>query len=120
MMRCVFGKSYMDIPNSVPESIGYTTRGFLCYFLVWMIYTPFLFRRPYQLRNLFTGSCLASFPAVFGLFIYCIVKSGGRLGLADTAGSVKMDTSSTAWLVIYTMSSSISNGAAYVSDCRPN
>lgn len=114
MMRCIFGHAYTDIPNHVPESIGYTTKDFLCYFLVWMLYTPFLFRRPYQLRNFFTGACLASIPAVFGLFIYCIVKSGGKLGLAENAGSVKMDTSTTAWLVVYAMASSISNGAAYI------
>jgi NCS1 family nucleobase:cation symporter-1 len=114
VMRCIFGHSYTNIPNTVPASIGYTTRDFLCYFLMWMIYTPFLFRRPYQMRNLFTVSCFASFPAVVGLFIYCVAKSGGKLGLAENEGSVKMSTSTTAWLVIYTMSSSISNGAAYI------
>jgi len=104
----------MKILNGVPESVGYTTRGFLCYFLLWIVYTPFLFQRPYQLRDLFTMPCVASFPSVIRLFIYYIASSKGQLGLDKNVGIERTSGSSTAWLVVYTVSSSLSNGAAYI------
>lgn len=114
MMTCIFGHAYTDIPNHVPESIGYRTRDFLCYFLVWLIATPFLFRRPHQLRWFFTVSCVLSFPSIFGLFIYCITLSKGNLGLNENVGTQKLDKGAAAWLAIYSLTSSISNGSTYV------
>lgn len=115
MLKAVFGHSYVNMPNHVPESIGYQTKDFLCYLLFWLIYTPFLFRRPHQIKLLFTMACVFCFPAVFGLFIYCIASSKGKLGLGDNFDSTgSLGTSDTAWLVIYGMTSSISNGSPYI------
>lgn len=113
ILRAIFGHSYTSIPNHVPESIGYTTRDFLCYFLVWVIYLPLLLRRPYQMKFLFTTACVLSFPAIFGTFIYCMVQSGGKLGLGEFA-TTELSKSRRAWLIIYAFSSTISNGSSYI------
>lgn len=113
MITAIFGHHYTNIPNYIPASIGYTTKNFLCYLLVWIIYLPLLLRRPYQMKWFFTSSCVLSFPAIFGLFIYCIVKSGGRVSLEEFEGTV-LSSSQKAWLIIYAFSSTISSGSSYI------
>lgn len=112
--KAIFGHHFTDIPNRVPASVGYTTQQFLTYFVLWALYIPFIFRRPHQLRWFFSGNSLVAFPAVTALFIYCMVQSKGKLALGDGLDSKKMSTSQTAWMVIYAMTSTISNGAAYI------
>ncbi|KAL4971013.1 permease for cytosine/purines, uracil, thiamine, allantoin-domain-containing protein [Aspergillus stella-maris] len=113
MMMAIFGRHFTDIPNHVPESIGYTTQQFLCYFLVWVIMVPLLFKRPYQMKWFFTSSCILSFPAIFGLFIYCLVKSNGKISL-DSFESSPLSQSEKAWQIIYAFSSTISSGSSYI------
>ncbi|KAL4795187.1 permease for cytosine/purines, uracil, thiamine, allantoin-domain-containing protein [Aspergillus venezuelensis] len=113
MMMAIFGRHFTDIPNHVPESIGYTTQQFLCYFLVWVIMIPLLFKRPYQMKWFFTSSCILSFPAIFGLFIYCLVKSGGKISL-DSFKSSPLSQSEKVWQIIYAFSSTISSGSSYI------
>lgn len=113
MLIAIFGSSYTNIPNHVPESIGYTTRDFLCYFLVWVLYIPLLFRRPYQMRWFFATACVLSFPAIFGLFAYCMVRSGGKLSL-ETFEAGGLTSSQRAWQIVYAFSSTISNGSTFI------
>ncbi|KAL4872565.1 permease for cytosine/purines, uracil, thiamine, allantoin-domain-containing protein [Aspergillus spectabilis] len=112
-MMTIFGQHFPDIPNQVPGSIGYTTQKFLCYFISWVIMIPFLFKRPYQMKWFFTSSCILSFPAIFGLFIYCLIQSGGEISLKEFGCSL-LSTSAKAWQIIYAFSSTISNGATYI------
>lgn len=114
VLRAIFGDGYTNMPNHVPASIGYTTRDFLCYFLVWVAYLPLLLRRPHQMRWIFGAACALSFPSIFGLFIYCMVQSGGKLSLDSQFGSEKLSTGEQAWQVIYALSSTISNGSPYI------
>ncbi|KAL3475606.1 permease for cytosine/purines, uracil, thiamine, allantoin-domain-containing protein [Aspergillus californicus] len=113
MMMAIFGHHFTDIPNHVPTRIGYTTQQFLCYFLVWVIMIPLLFKRPYQMKWFFTSSCILSFPAIFGLFIYCLVKSGGKISLEEFESSL-LSNSAKAWQIIYVFSSTISSGSSYI------
>lgn len=114
MMKAIFGTHYTNIPNHVPASIGYTTQNFLCYFLVWVFYLPLLFKRPYQMKWLFTTACVLSFPAIFGLFIYCMVQSHGKIGLDDHFSSTSLTASEKSWQIIYAFSSSVSNGSSFI------
>ncbi|TQB75401.1 hypothetical protein MPDQ_003090 [Monascus purpureus] len=55
------------------------------------------------------------FKAIFGHHFTDIPnQSKGKLALEDSLDSKKMSTSQTAWMVIYAMTSTISNGAAYI------
>lgn len=114
--KAIFGRYYTDIPNHVPEGVGYSTRQFLTYFVLWVLYIPFIFRRPYQLRWFFNGNALVAFPAVTALFIYCMAQAKGNPGLGDNLDHVKTrgNLDQTGWMVIYAMTGSISNGAAYI------
>ncbi|KAL3713731.1 hypothetical protein TMatcc_002436 [Talaromyces marneffei ATCC 18224] len=114
MMKAIFGHHFTDIPNHVPASIGYTTQDFLCYFLVWVLMIPLLFKRPYQMKWFFTSSGILSFSAIFGLFIYCMVKSGGRISLDQFSTTNDLTPTQKKWQLIYAFSSTISNGSSYI------
>ncbi|KZF19513.1 putative allantoin permease [Xylona heveae TC161] len=80
MLQAIFGHHYTDIPNGMPESMGFTTQQMLGFFLFWLIHIPFVFLRPYQLRGFFSFKSAISFPAMLGLFIYCMATTKGKLG----------------------------------------
>ena len=105
MLQAVFGSNFTDIPNHVPASIGFTTQQFLAFFLYWLIHIPFVFLRPNQLKWLFTLKMFTMIPAMTGLFIFCMVNTGAKLG----GGVIKSGTAvnSTAWLFMYAINSGL-------------
>ncbi|KUJ13929.1 uncharacterized protein LY89DRAFT_736928 [Mollisia scopiformis] len=77
VFQCVFGHSWTNLHNSLPESSGTTTRFMVAYFLYWCFQFGSCFFRPDQLRWLITfKACTIPF-ACLGLFIWSLVRSGG-------------------------------------------
>lgn len=74
---CIFGHKFTDIPNHIPQSVGITTSGMLAFFLFWYVHFPFCAFRPYQLRGFFWYKSIIVLPAVWGLFIFCMVNTKG-------------------------------------------
>ncbi|KAL1311111.1 hypothetical protein AAFC00_001316 [Neodothiora populina] len=85
MLRAVFGHYYTEIPNHIPESMGITSAGMLAFFLFWLCHLPFTFFRPYQLAGFFWFKTAVMIPAVWGLFIFCMVNTKGQVGLTHIA-----------------------------------
>lgn len=65
-------KEAMLTPNS--------TQGMLAFFLFWLVHFPFCAFRPYQLRAFFWFKSIIVLPAVWGLFIFCMVNTKGNVG----------------------------------------
>lgn len=117
MLRAVFGHNYTDIPNHIPESIGITSAGMLAFFLFWLIHLPFTFFRPYQLKNFFWFKSIIVMPAVWGIFIFCMVNTKGNIGLGqlnNTAGTAK--SSGWGWFFVYAINSGMGNTATLITN----
>ena len=108
MLTAVFWKSYTDIPNHVPASIGFTTQQFLAFFLYWLVHIPFTLLRPFQLRWLFTFKMFTVVPACFGLFIFCMVNTHAKLGHGLPQSS-HVSASSFSWFIMYAINAGLGN-----------
>ncbi|KAI6792997.1 hypothetical protein KC361_g6435 [Hortaea werneckii] len=53
LLRCVFGSSWWDMTNHLPDSAGITSRNLLAFFLFWMIEMPFCAVHPSKIKMLF-------------------------------------------------------------------
>ena len=111
MLRCVFD-GYTSIPNTIPASVGITSAGMLAFFLFWLVHFFFCAFRPYQLRWFFTFKVAVMLPAVFGLFIFCMVNTKANVG-SVYAGSI---TSGKAWFVLQAINAGMGNTASLITN----
>lgn len=114
MLRAIFGHNFVNIPNHIPTSAGITTNVMLAFFLSWLVHLPFCYFRPYQLRRFFWFKTIVSLPAMFGLFIWAMVNTGGHIGKLYTASSTS--TSTTAWLILAGINSGMGNTATLITN----
>lgn len=112
MLRAVFGHLYEDIPNHIPASMGITSAGMLAFFLFWLAHFPFTFFRPYQLNKFFWFKVAVMIPAVWGLFIFCMVTTKGKIGLGHLATS----GTSSGWFWMYAINSGMGNTATLITN----
>jgi NCS1 family nucleobase:cation symporter-1 len=115
VLRAIFGHNYTDIPNSIPASQGITSAGMLAFFLFWLMHLPFTALRPYQLKWLFNLKIVTMIPAVFGLFIFCMVNTNGRIG----AGHLTQTSASTGgwgWFFVYSINAGMGNTATLITN----
>lgn len=114
-MRAVFGHNWTDIPNHIPASQGISSAGLLAFFLFWLLHFPFTFLRPYQLKWLFNLKIFTMIPAVFGLFIFCMVNTKGHIG----ASHLSQTTSATGgwgWFFVYSINAGMGNTATLITN----
>ena len=113
MLRAIFGSSFHDIPNSIPESVGITTNRMIAFFLFWLIHFYFCFYRPYQLVRFFWFKGVVMLPAVFGVFIYCMVATKAQFGgaLPAVTGSRPLG-----WLFMHAINSGMGNQATLITN----
>lgn len=105
ILRCIFGGGFSDIPNHIPESMGITSSRMLAFFLFWLLHlclTPF---RPYQLRPFFWLKVIVIMPAIFGLFIFCMVNTKANLSTVIDG----TQDGSRAWFIIYAINAGMGN-----------
>ncbi len=112
ILRCIFGHNFTDIPNHIPESVGITTSGMLAFFLFWLVHFPFCAFRPYQLRAFFWFKSIVVLPAVWGLFIFCMVNTKANLGSVYTT---KIEGNH-GWFIMYAINSGMGNTATLITN----
>ncbi|KAG4414802.1 hypothetical protein IFR04_012074 [Cadophora malorum] len=112
ILRCIFGHSYVDIPNRIPESVGITTSGMLAFFLFWLIHFPFCAFRPYQLKAFFWFKSIIVLPSIWGLFIFCMVNTKANVGSVYTS---KIDGNK-GWFIMYAINSGMGNTATLITN----
>lgn len=111
MLRAVFGHNYTDIPNHIPVSMGITSAGMLAFFLFWLIHLPLTFFRPYQLKKFFWFKAIVMAPAIFGLFIFCMVNTHGKIGLGHLTSTAKTANDGWGWFFVYSINAGMGNTA---------
>lgn len=117
MLRAVFGHNYVNIPNHIPESVGITSAGMLAFFLFWLIHLPLTFLRPYQLKKFFWFKTIVMLPAIWGLFIFCMVNTKGNIGLThldETSAIAGAD--GWGWFFVYAINSGMGNTATLITN----
>lgn len=97
MLRAIFGDSYKNMPNHLPASAGIATNKMIAFFIFWLIHLGFCFFRPYQLTKFFWFKGFIMVPAVFGVFIYCMVETGGQVNHTLPQANA---TSGMGWFII--------------------
>jgi NCS1 family nucleobase:cation symporter-1 len=112
ILRCIFGHNYTEIPNHIPASVGITTAGMLAFFLFWCVHLPFCALRPYQLRTFFWVKSIIVLPAVWGLFIFCMVNTKGNVGSVYASKITK----SKGWFIMYAINSGMGNTATLITN----
>lgn len=114
MLRAIFGDSYTNIPNTLPASAGITSSGLVAFLIFWLIQFPFTFLRPYQLRLFFWIKAFVMVPAIWGLFIFCMVNTKGRLGL----GGLSKDSSNDGWgwFFLWSINAGMGNTATLITN----
>lgn len=105
MLRCVFGRLYEDIPNTIPASMGITTAGMLSFFLFWCVHFPFCALRPYQMKWFFWFKTAVMVPSILGLFIFCLADTKGNIG-SVYSGSI---TGNKAWYILQAINAGMGN-----------
>lgn len=113
ILRCIFGHNYTDIPNHIPESVGITTAGMLAFFLFWLVHFPFCAFRPYQLRAFFWFKSIIILPAVWGLFIFCMVNT--KANISGGLYKEKIEGSK-GWFIMYAINSGMGNTATLITN----
>lgn len=113
MLRAIFGDSYNNIPNRIPESAGITTKGMLAFILFWLIHLIFCFFRPYQLKKFFWFKGFIMLPAVAGVFIYCMIESRGKVSNTLAQSSV---TGGVGWAIMHGINSGMGNTATLITN----
>ncbi|KAI1394733.1 uracil permease-like protein [Hypoxylon fuscum] len=113
MLRAIFGDSYNNIPNHIPESAGISTKKMLAFFLFWLIHFFFCFFRPYQLRKFFWFKGFIMIPAVVGVFIYCMIETKGDVDHKLAKNSV---AASTGWAIMHAINSGMGNTATLITN----
>ncbi|KAF7944085.1 hypothetical protein EAE96_010495 [Botrytis aclada] len=114
ILRCIFGHNFTDIPNHIPESIGITSANMLAFFLFWLVHFPFCAFRPYQLRAFFWFKSIVVLPAVFGLFIFCMVNTKGKVG--SVYQSTLGEGAAYGWFIMYGINSGMGNTATLITN----
>ncbi|TEY44942.1 hypothetical protein BOTCAL_0340g00090 [Botryotinia calthae] len=114
ILRCIFGHNFTDILNHIPESIGITSANMLAFFLFWLVHFPFCAFRPYQLRAFFWFKSIVVLPAVFGLFIFCMANTKGRVGSVYT--STLGEGAAYGWFIMYGINSGMGNTATLITN----
>ncbi|KEF52007.1 uncharacterized protein A1O9_11997 [Exophiala aquamarina CBS 119918] len=78
LLRCIFGDSYWNLPNHIPQSSHITVQqliGIIVYWFMtcWTLSIPIpKLRRAYEIQMLLTP------PTIIGLFIFCVVTGRGH------------------------------------------
>jgi len=116
ILQAVFGSGFTNIPNHIPESVGITSGGMLAFFLFWLLHLGFCAFRPYQLRKFFWFKSIVIVPACWGLFIFCMVNTGGQLGLTGLSETGAGAGGAWGWFFVSAINSGMGNTATLITN----
>ena len=104
--------SYRHLHNSLSASAGVDTRGFLSFFLFWLLSLPALWFPVHKVRHLFTVKAIYSPIAAIAFFAWAISRAHG-IGPIVHQGST-IHGSTLAWAFVKGVMSCIGNFAALI------
>jgi NCS1 family nucleobase:cation symporter-1 len=105
-LRCIFGSSWENIPNTLPASAGITSKNLLAFFIFWIVQFPVMFVHPTVMRHLFVVKAVATTAGLFGVFGWAVHTNGGSLGSFEYNGTIKvLSGSALVWPMIQAINS---------------
>ncbi|KAK4541783.1 hypothetical protein LTR36_007315 [Oleoguttula mirabilis] len=105
MTQCIraIWPSYLDIPNTIPASVGITTQEMVSHFIFWSIQFPILLTPPHKLKWFFWFKAVVVIIASVGTVIAMTMKAGGIGDIWNQPYEVHGSTRS--WLIMSSMMS---------------
>ncbi|AET39066.1 uracil permease Ecym_3603 [Eremothecium cymbalariae DBVPG len=113
MLKAIFGT---DVDTKMPTTINdpnLTSYQFLCFMIFWCISLPFLIVAPQNLRHLFTAKAAMVPFAAFGMLIWVLSKSGGKIELGSL-NDFEIHGSEFSWVFIRSIMGCIGNFATLI------
>ncbi|KAF7712181.1 Cytosine/purines, uracil, thiamine, allantoin permease family protein [Penicillium ucsense] len=104
--------SYRHLHNSLSASAGVDTRGFLSFFLFWLLSLPALWFPVHKVRHLFTVKAIYSPIAAIAFFAWAIARANGIGPIVHQGSSIQ--GSALAWAFVKGVMSCIGNFAALI------
>ncbi|KAK6198972.1 hypothetical protein LQW54_010246 [Pestalotiopsis sp. IQ-011] len=106
-LRAIFGSSWENIPNTLPESAGITSKNLLGFFIFWIIQFPVMFVHPTILRHLFVIKAVYTTVALFamGQMGWAIRENGGGIGDFSFNATTALSGSALVWPMIQAINS---------------
>jgi nucleobase:cation symporter-1, NCS1 family len=81
LMLGAMSKSYRDLPNTLPESAGTTTKDLVGFFLYIILYMPIvIWIKPHKLEKFMWPAFVGTVGTVFGIMGWAISANGGSPG----------------------------------------
>jgi len=90
--------AYGGPKNTMPESAGLSTQGFISYFLFWIIQLPLLLIPPTKLRYLFATKLIAAPITALATMGWCVHKAGGAGNIFALKATIHGSTKAYKWL----------------------
>lgn len=88
----------------------------LAFFLFWLVHLPLTFFRPYQLKKFFWFKAIVMLPAIWGLFIFCMVNTKGNIGIGHLAQTTKVHNNGWGWFFVYSINAGMGNTATLITN----
>ncbi|KAL4907723.1 hypothetical protein BDW74DRAFT_166386 [Aspergillus multicolor] len=104
-LRCIFGNSWVNLPNRLPLSAGITSRDLLAFFVFWIVQFGVMFLHPTVLRHLFVVKAVYTTVALLGVLGWAVHMNGGSLGDFTFDGQVNLHGSALVWPMIQAINS---------------
>ncbi|KAF6825197.1 NCS1 allantoin transporter (NCS1 nucleoside transporter) [Colletotrichum plurivorum] len=100
--RCVFGSSWHNFANALPEGADVTSKQLLAFFIVWLVEFPFTWVHPTHIHYIFTIKGFIMPFACFGLFGWCMANGAGisNMDAASAAGAAVAERTPLGWAVM--------------------
>ncbi|MCO5563357.1 hypothetical protein L7F22_016998 [Adiantum nelumboides] len=99
--------SYNNLPNSIPESAGVTTREFLSFFLFWLCMLPAAYTRVEKIKYLFIVKSIVVPAAFFAMFGWSIHDANGLGPIVHQPS--RLQGSALGWAFVTAVTNQISN-----------
>ncbi|KAH8426237.1 nucleobase cation symporter-1 family protein [Aspergillus melleus] len=104
--------SYANLPNTIPASSGVDTKGFVSFFLFWLLSLPALWFPVHKIRHLFTVKAIYSPIAAIAFFAWAISRANGIGPIVHQPNTVHGST--LAWAVVKAIMSCMGNFATLI------
>ncbi|KAF1931164.1 uracil permease [Didymella exigua CBS 183.55] len=102
MLRCIFGSSWENFPNTLPTSSNVTSKQLLTFFMAWLMEFPFMWVHPKNIHYIFTVKGVVMPIAAFAVFGWCMANGGGlgSIDLASVAGQSTASVTPLGWSIM--------------------
>jgi nucleobase:cation symporter-1, NCS1 family len=105
MFQCIraIWPSFLDVPNTLPDSGGVTTNQMVAHFVFWIVQLPILLIPPHKLKWFFVFKVFIVLTVAVAVVIAMTKKAGGVGNIWDQEYTVSGTTRS--WLILSSFSS---------------